>query len=267
MAGVSGQGGASGQSEANGQGGASGQNGASGQSEVAIITGAAGGIGAAVAHRLAATGVRCVLVDRNPAVDEVAAALGGTAVVGDLTDPELSRRMVEAAGDRLGLLVLNAGHNCLDKDPATLDLDIYQAVVGVNQHSVVYGLRAALPVLRRGGGGSIVVTASHAALRGVEQDPIYTMTKHAVIGLVRALSAPLAREGIRIGAVCPGLVDTPLTAPARDQFRAAGIPMLTSDDVAAGIVETLRTGEPGTELVLTPGHPPLRYTPAPIPLG
>lgn len=235
--------------------------------ETAVITGAAGGIGEAVARRLAGAGTRCVLVDRNPAVAEVAASVGGDALVGDLTDPELSLRMVAVAGDRLDLLVLNAGHNSVDKDPATLDLDRYQAIVGVNQHSVVYGLRGALPVMRRHGGGSIVVTASHAALRGVEQDPIYTMTKHAVIGLVRALSGPLSREGIRLGAVCPGLVETPLTAGAREHFRSAGIPMLTADEVAAAIVATLRTGEPGTELVLTPGRPPTRYVPAPLDLG
>ncbi|QFG27065.1 SDR family oxidoreductase [Actinomadura sp. WMMB 499] len=233
--------------------------------ETAIITGAAGGIGAAAARRLAAAGARCVLVDRDPGVSDMAAAIGGTALVGDLTDPELSERAVAEAGDGLRLLVLNAGTNCADKDPATLDLDRYRAVVGVNQHSVTYGLRAALPVLRRGGGGSIVVTASLAALHGVEQDPIYTMTKHAVIGLVRALSGPLSREGIRLSAVCPGLVDTPLTAGARDRFQAAGIPMLSADEVAAAIEETLRSGEPGTELVVHPGRPPVRYVQAPIP--
>ncbi|MBL7487949.1 SDR family oxidoreductase [Frankia sp. AgB1.9] len=230
--------------------------------EVAVVTGAAGGIGAAVARRLAAGGVRCVLVDRKPEVEQVAASIGGEAVVGDLADPELSERMVAAAGGRLDLLVLNAGINSVDKDPATLDLGRYQAVVGVNQHSVVYGLRAGLPVMRAGGGGSIVVTASHAALRGIEQDPIYTMTKHAVIGLVRALAGPLSRESIRISAVCPGLVDTPLTEPARDRFQAAGIPMLGADDVAAAIVGLLRDGAPGTELVVSPGKPPTRYFPA-----
>ncbi|UGQ12335.1 SDR family oxidoreductase [Yinghuangia sp. ASG 101] len=233
-------------------------------SETAIITGAAGGIGESVARRLAASGTRCVLVDRNPAVERVAAEIGGTAVVGDLTDPELSRKAVAAAGERVDLVVLNAGINCSDKDPATLDLDRYQAVVGVNQHSVVYGLRAALPVMRRHGGGSIVVTASHAALKGVPQDPIYTMTKHAVIGLVRAFSGTLAAEGIRLSAVCPGLVDTPLTAGGREQFQAAGIPMLTSDEVAAAIVDTLRTAEPGTEVVLHPGRPAGRYRPTPL---
>ncbi|MCX4094950.1 SDR family oxidoreductase [Nocardia sp. alder85J] len=233
--------------------------------ETAVITGAAGGIGAAVARRLAGAGVRCVVVDRDPRVAAVAAEIGGEAVVGDLTDPALSQRAVAAAGDRLDLLVLNAGMNSVDKDPATLDLGRYRAVVGVNQDAVVWGLRAALPVMRRHGGGSIVVTASLAALQGVPQDPIYTMTKHAVIGLVRAFSGTLAKEGIRLAAVCPGLVDTPLTEGARDRFRAAGIPMLTADTVATEIERVLRSGEPGTELVVRPGQPTVRYHPAPLP--
>ncbi|NED67482.1 SDR family oxidoreductase, partial [Streptomyces sp. SID10244] len=86
-------------------------------------------------------------------------------------EPETSERAVEVAGNRLGLLVLNAGMNSVDKDPATLDLDRYRAVVGVNQHAVVWGLRAALPVMRSRERGSIAITASLAALHGVEQDP------------------------------------------------------------------------------------------------
>ncbi|MGC4963212.1 SDR family oxidoreductase [Gordonia sp. DT218] len=233
--------------------------------DTAIITGAAGGIGAATARRLSAAGHRCVLVDQNPRVEEVAAAVGGQAVLGDLTEPETSERAVEVAGDHLDLLVLNAGMNSVDKDPASLDRDRYRAVVGVNQHAVVWGLRAALPVMRRRGRGSIAVTASLAALHGVEQDPIYTMTKHAVIGLVRALSGKLAREGISLAAVCPGLVDTPLTSPARDRFQAAGIPMLTADEVAAAIEELLLRPSPGTELVVLPGRSPMPYVAAPIP--
>ncbi|MBB5917808.1 NAD(P)-dependent dehydrogenase (short-subunit alcohol dehydrogenase family) [Nocardia transvalensis] len=233
--------------------------------ETAVITGAAGGIGAAVAGLLAADGVRCVVVDREPHVTEVADRIGGEAVVGDLTDPETSTRAVALAGDRLDLLVLNAGTNSADKDPATLDLDRYHRVVGINQHAVMWGLRAALPVMRRRGGGSIAVTASLAAIRATPQDPVYTMTKHAVIGLVRSLSGPLSEENITLGAVCPGLVDTPLTAPGRDRFRAAGIPMLPAETVAAAAVRLLRLGEPGTELVVRPGRPDTHYRPAPLP--
>lgn len=231
----------------------------------AVITGAAGGIGAATAHRLSALGTRCVVVDRNPLAEEVAKAVGGTAVIGDLADPATSEAAVAAAGDHLDMLVLNAGMNCADKDLATLDPVRYHTVVGVNQHATVWGLRAALPVLRRQGRGSIVITASLAALRGVEQDVIYTMTKHAVIGLVRAVSGPLAREGITLNAVCPGLVDTPLTAPGRDRFNAAGIPMLTADQVAEAIESLLLSDESGTELVVQPGRAPAPYVGAALP--
>ncbi|WAC54156.1 SDR family oxidoreductase [Gordonia sp. SL306] len=234
-------------------------------SDSAVITGAAGGLGAATARRLSTAGYRCVLVDRNPLVEEVAAGIGGQAVLGDLTEPETSDRAVEAAGGHLDLLVLNAGMNSVDKDPADVDLDRYRAVVGVNQHAVMWGLRAALPVMRQRGRGSIVVTASLAALHGVEQDPIYTMTKHAVIGLVRALSGKLAREGISLAAVCPGLVDTPLISAARNQFQAAGIPMLTADEVAAAIENLLLKPSPGAEVVVLPGRSPTPYVAAPIP--
>ncbi|MGK8486766.1 SDR family oxidoreductase [Nocardia asiatica] len=233
--------------------------------ESAVVTGAAGGIGAAVARLLAAEGVRCVVVDCDPRVVEVAEQIGGEAIVGDLAEPQTSTRAVAAAGDHLDLRILNAGVNCPDKDPATMDLHRYHAVVGVNQHAVVWGLRAGLPIMRRQGGGAIVVTASLAAVRPTPQDPIYAMTKHAVIGLVRSLSGALAKEHIRLCAVCPGLVDTPLTAPGRDRFEAAGIPMLSADAVAAAILETLRVGEPGTELVVRPGHPNTFYRPAPVP--
>ncbi len=113
--------------------------------ETAVITGAAGGIGEHTARRLAADGVRCVLVDRDPLVRHIATNLGGEAIIGDLTDPATSRTAVAAAGERVDLLVLNAGTNSADKDPADLDLDRYHAVVGVNQHAVVWGLRAPPP--------------------------------------------------------------------------------------------------------------------------
>lgn len=91
-----------------------------------------------------------------------------------------------------------------------------------------------------------------------------SVRKKPNFGLVRALSGRLAREGIRLGAVCPGLVDTPLTAGARTHFQAAGVLMLSADEVAAAVVDTPRTGEAGTELVLTPGHGAARYVPTPL---
>jgi NADP-dependent 3-hydroxy acid dehydrogenase YdfG len=230
--------------------------------EVAIVTCAASGTGEAVARRLANTGVRCVLVDRDPLVRKVAADIGALAVVGDLSDPDLFTKAVAYADDRLDLLVLNAGTDCAGNDLAMLDLRGYRSVVGVNQHAVVYGLRAALPLMRHRRSGSIVVIASLAGLVGMEADPFHTMTEHAVIGLVRAFSGPLAREGIRLSAVCPAMSDAPPFAGIRRMFRTSGIP---ADEVAAAIEDALRTAEPGAQLVLRPGRSPMPYAPAPLP--
>lgn len=125
--------------------------------------------------------------------------------------------------------------------------------MGINADSVVYGVAAALPLLKRSGGGSIVVTSSMAGLVGFGPDPIYSMSKHAVIGLVRALVEPLAAARVRIGAVCPGFTDTPLIAPAKDFLVAAGLPMLTADEVAAAVDGLFREESSGTVLVVQSG--------------
>ncbi|RAY17064.1 dehydrogenase [Actinomadura craniellae] len=231
--------------------------------EVAIITGASGDIGEAVARRLAAARVHCVLVDRDPAVKKVAADIGGLAVVGDLSDPDLSTKAVAHVDGRLDMLVLNAETGCTATDPDVLDLSGYRSVVGTNQHGVVYGLRAALPLMRRRRSGSIVITASLAGLVGVEDDPFYTMTKHAVIGLVRASAGRLAREGIRLSAVCPGPWEAPPVTG--NGLRPPGVPAPGADEVAAAIEHALRTAEPGTQLVLRPGRSPVPYAQAPLP--
>jgi NAD(P)-dependent dehydrogenase (short-subunit alcohol dehydrogenase family) len=213
--------------------------------EVAIITGAAHGIGEAVARRLAAARVRCVLVDRDPLVNKVAADIGGIALVGDPSDPDLPTKAVAYADDRLDLLVLNARSDYADNDPVMLDLRGYHSAVAMNQHAIVYGLRAGLPLMRRRGSGSIVITASLAGLIGMQAHPFLTMTEHAIIGLVRAFSGPLAREGIRLNAVCPAQSDPP-------------------DQVAEAIEDTLRTAEPGIQLVLRGGESLIPYAPAPL---
>ncbi|SEG85140.1 NADP-dependent 3-hydroxy acid dehydrogenase YdfG [Thermomonospora echinospora] len=227
--------------------------------DVAIITGAADGIGAATARRLAAAGTRCVLVDRDPLVEKVAVDVDGIAVVGDPSDPDLSTKAVAYAGDRLDLLVLNAGTGCPGWDPATLDLRGYRSAVGLSQHAVVYGLRAAIPAMRRGGGGSIVVTAPYAEPLTAEDDPFSMMTAYAVLGLVRAFARPLAREGIRLSVVCPG----------RRDDAGAGFPGLDgaapdSDEVAAVVEDALRAAAPGSRLVVRPGALLVSHAAAPL---
>ncbi|MCA2223222.1 SDR family oxidoreductase [Nonomuraea aurantiaca] len=237
-------------------------------STVALITGAASGIGAAVARRLSAGGAKCVLLDLDAeGAERVAKEVGGVWVAGDVATEEASRQAVALAEEtygRLDLVHLNAGISG-GVDLAAFDVERYREVIGVNVDGVVFGVAACLPLLKRSGGGAIVVTSSLAGLVGFAGDPVYTMTKHAVVGLVRALAAPLAKERIRIGAVCPGFTDTPLVAGAREMFVNAGFPLLSAADVAAAVESAFYADEPGTLLIVQPGRQPVPYRYAGVP--
>ncbi|MEV4579652.1 SDR family NAD(P)-dependent oxidoreductase [Nonomuraea jabiensis] len=237
-------------------------------STVALITGAASGIGAAVARRLSAGGVKCVLVDLDAeGAERLAKEVDGAWLAADVSREEASLEAVALAERRYGrldLLHLNAGIPGR-VDLADFDLERYRQVVGVNVDGVVFGVRAGVPLLKRSGGGAIVVTSSLAGLVGFAGDPIYTMTKHAVVGLVRALAEPLAAQNIRIGAVCPGFTDTPLVAESREMFVNAGFPLLTAEDVAAAVESAFYAETPGTLLVVQPGRPPVPYRYAGVP--
>ncbi|WP_433433274.1 SDR family oxidoreductase [Nonomuraea sp. CA-141351] len=237
-------------------------------STVALITGAASGIGAAVARRLSAGGVRCVLVDLDgEGVERLAKELGGVWLAADVSQEEASLEAVALAERRFGrldLVHLNAGVSG-QVDLADFDVARYRQVVGVNVDGVVFGVRASVPLLVRSGGGAIVATSSLAGLVGFSGDPIYTMTKHAVVGLVRALAEPLAAQNIRIGAVCPGFTDTPLVAESREMFVNAGFPLLTAEDVAAAVESAFYADTSGTLLVVQPGRQPVPYRYAGVP--
>jgi NAD(P)-dependent dehydrogenase (short-subunit alcohol dehydrogenase family) len=224
----------------------------------ALVTGGASGIGAAAARRLAAAGEHVVIADRAPA-DELAAELGGTALVADVTDPEAVAALVARAEEigPLRTVLLNAGITSGQSGVEDLDLAGYRAIMGVNVDHVIFGTAAAVPALRRAGGGRIVATASLAGLVGMPGDALYTASKHAVVGYVRSAAATLAPQGIRINAVCPGFADTPLIAHTKEQF--GDFPLLTAEDVAAAIEAILERGEPGECWFVQPGRDPAPY--------
>jgi NAD(P)-dependent dehydrogenase (short-subunit alcohol dehydrogenase family) len=240
---------------------------------VALVTGGASGIGAAVARRLANRGAAVVVVDIDgDGARAVADEVGGQAMQVDVADAEALGAAVaetERLHGRLDVVFLNAG--CSSGQAGTEDLDLvrYRRVVGVNVDHVVSGTCASVPALRRAGGGTIVATASLAGLIEMPFDPIYTMTKHAVVGYVRAAGAALASQGsgIRLCALCPGFTDTPLIAARRDAF--AGFPLMTAEDVAAGFEAVLAAGEPGQAWMVQPGRPaqPYRFRGVPAPPG
>lgn len=229
--------------------------------KVALVTGGASGIGAAAVDRLAAAGAQVVVVDRDAdGAAAVAEKVGGSAFPADVTDPSAMPAAVAAAEERYGRLdvvLLNAGVTAGQSGTEDLDLEAYRRIVGVNLDHVVFGLTAAVPALRRAGGGRVIATASLAGLVAMPGDALYTATKHAVVGYVRSAAATLAAEGIRVNAVCPGFADTPLIAGVREQF--GDFPMLTADDVAAGIEGILERGEPGECWFVQPGREPAPY--------
>jgi meso-butanediol dehydrogenase/(S,S)-butanediol dehydrogenase/diacetyl reductase len=185
---------------------------------IAVITGGASGIGAATARRFVAEGATVLLADLNEAGGAaVATALGERAAFRrvDVTDAAAVEALMQEAVTRYGRLDIvfnNAGIGAYGKTP-DLDPALWHHVIAVDLHSVFYGCRAAIPILRRGGGGAIVNTASISGLFGDYGLSAYSAAKGAVANYTRTLAVDHARENIRVNAVCPGPIDTALTGP------------------------------------------------------
>lgn len=234
----------------------------------ALVTGAASGIGKAVAHRFAAEGAQVCVVDLSPDGKAVADAVGGVFVQGDVGDRSFNALMVEACVDAFGgidLVHLNAGVSCNVTDLAALTDEAYERIMRVNVDAVVWGIGAVTPAMEAsvdgtGTTGSIVVTASLAGLIGFAADPIYTLTKHAVVGLVRSLPEHLGPRGIRINAVNPGIVATPLLgADAIEMFTAAGFPLLEPEEIADAVARIVTSEGSGRCWPVQPGREPEPY--------
>jgi len=229
--------------------------------QAALVTGGASGIGAAAVRRLAAAGAVVGIADRDEAgARSLAAEVGGLALPGDVSDPDIMTMAVDVAEDafgRLTIVLLNAGITSGQSGIENLDLAGYRRIMGINVDHVVFGLTAAVPALRRAGGGRIVVTASLAGLAPMPGDALYTLTKHAVVGYVRSAAPTLVADGIRVNAVCPGFADTPLIARAKEQF--GDFPLLTAEDVADAVETVLERGEPGECWFVQPGREPSPY--------
>ncbi len=237
-----------------------------GSQRTALITGGASGIGLETAAKLRDEGFDVVIADLDPKADEVAADLGVAAQsldVASLQDWQRLGKALDAAGREVEALVLNAGIAGGGTDLAKLDLERYHRLMQVNVDGVLYGLRTMLPRLARP--GVVTVTASLAGLMGVPADPVYAMTKHAVIGLVRSTAADLAAQGVRIHAVCPGFVETPLLRNAKHQLDAARFPLLTTDQIADAIADLVTGRSTALVTVLQPGRAPVDYAFAGIP--
>lgn len=191
--------------------------------EVAIITGAANGMGAAHARRFVDEGAVVVLTDiADDDGRALADELGDRAlfVHHDVADPQSWTEVIRRAQERFGsvsVLVNNAGRAGAVSGLLDLDLDDYHAVVAVDQHAILYGMRAVVPGMRRAGRGSIVNVSSISGLVAAGPSPniAYTAAKFAVRGLTRHAAVELGPFGIRVNCVLPGGVDTPLARSIR----------------------------------------------------
>ncbi len=236
--------------------------------ELALVTGAASGIGAATARRLATDGAEVLVCDvADEAGTAVSDAVDGTYVHLDVGDPEawaaLGTRLAGRAG-RLRRVHLNAGVLSAPAPTPFLELPAARLdrVRAVNLDGVVLGVHTLAPLMASRGGGAIVATASLAGLGPYADDPMYAATKHAVVGFVRSVAPQLAGHGVRVHAICPGGVDTGLLDRDRkDQIVAAGRPMLDPDDVAAAVMALLAADDAGQVVTIVHGRGVRAYEP------
>jgi NAD(P)-dependent dehydrogenase (short-subunit alcohol dehydrogenase family) len=217
---------------------------------VAVITGGAGGIGLASARRLAAEGATVVIVDLNEEAGKAwAAEFGGLYIGADVTSPEDNERLYAQVQETYGHVDVafhNAGISPPDDD-SILDtgLDAWQRVQDVNLKSVYLGCKAVLPYMLAQGRGSIINTASFVATLGAATSQIsYTASKGGVLAMTRELGVQFARQGVRVNALSPGPVATPLlmdlfaSDPERAQRRLVHIPVgrfAEPEEIAAAV--------------------------------
>ena len=220
---------------------------------VAVVTGGGSGIGAATVEQLAAAGHAVVVADRNvegaALVAEGVRAAGGEAhaVEVDVRDTASVQAMVAAANDRYGALhvaVNSAGVSEDLADFAELPWAQWERTIDVNLSGTFRSLQAEIPAILASGGGAIVNVSSVAGLIGFPGNPSYVASKHGVVGLTKTAALEFARKGIRVNAVCPSMVETPMLAAftgdeATMKAMARMSPMgrlATAAEVAATIV-------------------------------
>ena len=223
-----------------------------------IVTGAASGIGAAVVRAAKKSGANVLAIDvdqaRGIALAEETGALYQLCDVGDPTHWQQLVDYIESEQADLGTptrIHLNAGIQIAPPDAPLSEYQLeaatverYRRMMSVNVDGVVFGLQTLLPLLAPG--AAIVVTASLAGVTPYVIDPLYAMSKHAVVGLVRSLAPDLARRGISIHALCPGAVDTDIIPHAQKTKDAQ---FMIPDDLARDVIELMAETESGKSWV------------------
>lgn len=242
--------------------------------KIALITGGASGIGLATATRLRSEGAQVAIVDVDAERGQSAASsLDGRFVQMDVGDPAAWSAAVNGIEEALGgldIAYLNAGVVTGASELGSITDDLYRRIMRANVDGVFFGARAVAPAIARRGGGAIVATASIAGLVAYSPDPVYALTKHAVVGLVRALAPQLEADHITINAICPGIVDTPLIGDeGRTMLEAAKFPMISADAIAEAVYDRVVGSDTGKAWVVQVGleATPYRFSGVPGPRG
>jgi len=204
---------------------------------VAIITGGSGGIGRAAAKRFVDEGANVLLVDLvERALSDAIAALGekhASWVCADVASDEDTQRYVNTAVERYGridILLANAGIEGNFKPIPEYSIEVFDRVIAVNVRGVWLGLKYVIPVMAKGGGGSIVITSSTAGIRGRPSGSAYVTSKHAVIGMMRTAALECAPLNIRVNTVNPAPIETRMMRSIEEQL-APGHPGQAKEQV------------------------------------
>jgi NAD(P)-dependent dehydrogenase (short-subunit alcohol dehydrogenase family) len=207
--------------------------------ETALVTGGASGIGRALVELLEREGAEVTVLDLQDGFD--------------VADPAAWESVPSVE-----LACLNAGVTTGTTEVAHVSDEAYRRILGTNVDGVVFGVRRLARV--QAPGSAIVVTTSLAGLVPTEHDPLYALTKHALVGFVRSVAPQVEEAGIRINAVAPGYVDTSLLdGDARAAMEAAGFPLLRPAEVAEAVLLAARDEESGQVWVCQPGREPVRF--------
>jgi NAD(P)-dependent dehydrogenase (short-subunit alcohol dehydrogenase family) len=249
----------------------SGQSNGQLSNQRAFITGGASGIGAEMARRFTREGASVVIADVNDSAgEEIAAEVGGKYVHLDVTDSTAWDKIMPTF-ETFDIVCLNAGvstnsnvFGALTNYPFEhLDNDSYQHIMSINVDGVVFGARAVIPGMVERKSGHILVTASLAGIVAIAADPIYGLTKHAMVGLTKSLGAALEPLGVCVSALCPAFLDTPLLSEeTRQNLNSLGLGIMDVSIAGDLAMRALTERISGAQWIVMDGQAISQYIPA-----
>jgi NAD(P)-dependent dehydrogenase (short-subunit alcohol dehydrogenase family) len=249
----------------------SGQSNGQLSNQRAFITGGASGIGAEMARRFTREGASVVIADVNDSAgEEIAAEVGGEYVHLDVTDSTAWDKIMPTF-ETFDIVCLNAGvstnsnvFGALTNYPFEhLDNDSYQHIMSINVDGVVFGARAVIPGMVERKSGHILVTASLAGIVAIAADPIYGLTKHAMVGLTKSLGAALEPLGVCVSALCPAFLDTPLLSEeTRQNLNSLGLGIMDVSIAGDLAMRALTERISGAQWIVMDGQAISQYIPA-----